>query len=115
MTLTNRDKRPAIAASVVVAATLLGGCSVHAQIGKLPPAVSKDKLAAVVKQRAEERAGQKADSVVCDGDLPAKVGATQRCVLTVGGDTKYGVHVTATAVNGDDVKFDAQTDDKPMN
>jgi hypothetical protein len=114
MTLTNQDKRRAIAASVLAAGTLVGGCSVHAEFGKTRLAVSKDKLAGIVKQKLEAQAGAKADSVVCDGDLPGKVGATQRCVLTTG-DTKYGVTVTATAVDGDNVKFDVQTDDKPMN
>lgn len=107
----NPNKRRAMAASVLAAAAFLGGCSVHTEVG--PRAVSKDQLAVTVKQKLEAQAGQKADSVVCNGDLPAKVGATQRCVLTAGG-TKYGVTVTTTAVNGDDVKYDAQTDDKPM-
>nr|WP_268811731.1 hypothetical protein [Mycobacterium kyorinense] len=42
------------------------------------------------------------------------MGATQHCVLTVGG-SKLGVHVTTTAVDGNDVKFDAQVDNKATN
>lgn len=113
MAPTNSYQRRAIAAAMLSAATLLGGCSGHAEIGKTP-AISKDKLAATVKEREEAHAGAKADSVVCNGDLPAKVGATQRCVLTVG-DSKLGVTVTTTAVEGDDIKFDMQNDEKPMN
>lgn len=109
----NSYQRRAIATAMLIAATLLGGCSGHAEVGKTP-AVSKDKLAATVKQKLEAQAGEKADSVVCDGDLQGRVGAKQRCVLTVG-TTKYAVHVTTTGVDGDDIKFEAQTDDQPLN
>lgn len=115
MTLMNRNqgrnsnKRRAVTASVLVAVALVGGC--HVQLGT--PAVSKDKLAADVKQKLEAQKGAKADSVVCNGDLPAKVGATQRCVLTAGGG-KIGITVTTTGVNGDDIKYELQVDDKPM-
>ena len=46
--------------------------------------MDKDKLAAVVQQKLDAQVGPKADSVACDDDLPAKVGATQHCVLTAG-------------------------------
>ncbi|OMC34061.1 hypothetical protein A5740_10470 [Mycobacterium sp. GA-1841] len=104
--------RVVAAAALVVAAGLLGACSGHVEIGKTA-GVDKDKLAKVVKQKLEAQAGSKADSVVCDDDLPAKVGATQRCVLTVG-DTKYGVTVTANSVEDGNVKFGAKVDDEPM-
>ncbi|OBI52681.1 hypothetical protein A5707_12145 [Mycobacterium kyorinense] len=108
-----RKTRRSIVASLLGTIVLLSGCSVHGEVGK-SVAVPKDKLAATVKEKLEANAGEKADSVVCDGDLPGKVGATQRCVLTDGG-TKYRVTVTTTGVDGDNVKFDAVTDDQPMN
>ena len=99
-------------AAALVAAGLLGACSAHVEVGKTS-GVDKDKLAAVVKQKLEAQVGSKADSVVCDDDLPAKVGATQHCVLTAGG-TKYGVTVTANSVEGDNVKFGVKVDDEPV-
>jgi Domain of unknown function (DUF4333) len=101
-----------VGAAMLIAAGLLGACSAHVDFGKTA-GVNKDKLAEVVKQKLEAQAGAEADSVVCEGDLPAKVDATQRCVLTADG-TEYGVTVTATSVDGDNVKFDAKVDDEPM-
>lgn len=62
-----------------------------------------DQLAATV--------GQEPDQVQCP-DLPAQVGAAIRCELTAGGET-YGVTVTTTAVQGDDVSFDIEVDQTP--
>lgn len=105
--------RVGAAAAVVIAAGLLGACSAHFEAGKTA-AVGKEQLAKVVKEKLETQVGAKADSVVCDDALPAKVDATQRCVLTAGGK-KYGVTVTATSVEGDNVKFDVKVDDQAMN
>jgi hypothetical protein len=55
--------------------------------------------------------GKQVDQVSCP-DLPATVGASQRCTLQAGGDT-YGVTVTVTSVQGTDVKFDIQVDTTP--
>ncbi|WP_280832344.1 DUF4333 domain-containing protein [Mycolicibacterium frederiksbergense] len=93
-------------------AMALGACSAHFDVGRTK-AVSKDQLADIVKQKLEAQVGAEADSVVCEGNLSAKVGATQRCVLT-DGSKKYGVTATATSVDGDNVKFDIDVDDKPM-
>lgn len=75
--------------------------------------MSKDQLAKTVKEKLEAHAGAKADSVICDGDLQGKVGATQRCVLSAGGG-RVGVTVTTTGVDGNSIKFDAKVDDEPM-
>lgn len=104
--------RAVAGAALIVAAGLLGACSAHVDIGT-KAGVDKDKLAKVVKQKLEAQAGSKADSVVCDDDLPAKVSATQRCVLTVDG-AKYGVAVTANSVEDGKVNFNAKVDDEPM-
>jgi hypothetical protein len=50
--------------------------------------------------------------VTCPSDLKGVVGTTLRCTLTDSGET-YGVGVTVTKVEGDDVKFDTKVDDKP--
>ncbi len=109
---TASNMRVLVGAGMVAAAGLLGACSAHIEAGT-NSGVDKDKLAEVVKQKLEAQVGAEADSVVCEGNLPAKVGATQRCVLT-DGSTKYGVTVTANSVEGSNVKFGVEVDDKPM-
>ncbi|OMC05180.1 hypothetical protein A5734_08455 [Mycolicibacterium fortuitum] len=104
--------RMSVAATAVIAAGLLGACSAHFEAGTTA-GVGKEQLAKIVKEKLEAQAKAKADSVVCDDALRAKVGATQRCVLTAG-TKKYGVTVTATSVDGDNVKFDVKVDDKAM-
>jgi sRNA-binding carbon storage regulator CsrA len=56
--------------------------------------------------------GKDVDEVTCP-DLPARVGASERCTLVTGDET-YGVTVTATSVQGNDVKFDIQVDQAPQ-
>ncbi|WP_155915296.1 MULTISPECIES: DUF4333 domain-containing protein [unclassified Mycolicibacterium] len=105
-------KRVTVGAVMVLAAGLLGACSAHVEAGTTS-GISTEQLAKTVKEKLEAQVGAKADSVVCDGILPAKVDATQRCVLTAG-SKKYGVTVTANSVEGDNVKFGVEVDDKPM-
>lgn len=105
-------KRTTVGIAALAVAGLLGACSGHVEVGTTP-GISKDQLAKTVKERLEAQVGAKADSVVCDGTLPAKVNATQRCVLTAGSQ-KYGATVTANSVEGTNVKFDVKVDDKPM-
>ncbi len=127
MAVTALNKRVTVAAVIAAASGLLGACSGHVEVqtstaaatptSESPaatPGVSKEKLAAVVKQRAEAKVGARADSVVCDGDLPARVGAEQQCVLTDGAD-QYRVHVTASNVNGGNVNFHFEIDPDPIN
>jgi hypothetical protein len=101
-----------LVAGLAVAVAVLGGCSGSASVGGL--SVDKDRLASLAKQKLEEAAGQEAQGVVCDGDVPAKVGETQRCTLTATDGTTIGVTATVTAVNGDDVSFDFKADDEPQ-
>jgi ABC-type glycerol-3-phosphate transport system substrate-binding protein len=126
MATTAVNRRSMVAAGVLVAAGLLGACSGHVEVGTpssssatsttpaAAPGVSKEQLASVVKQRLEEKVGKKADAVVCDGDLPARVGAKQQCILTDGAD-QYRVTVTASDVNGGKVNFGIETDPDPIN
>lgn len=80
------------------------GCSFHASIGK-KDAVSKDDVSHQISDKMTDAQGNKPESVSCPGDLPAKVGSSIDCTMQVKG-TSYGVNVTVTSVNGDDVKFD---------
>lgn len=56
--------------------------------------------------------GKEVDEVSCP-DLPARVGASERCTLRADNET-YGVTVTATSVQGTDVKFDIEVDQTPQ-
>jgi hypothetical protein len=67
-----------------------------------------------VKEALQQEVGQEPESVDCDDDLKAEVGASVRCVLTADDGTRIGLTVTTTSVDGDDVQFDIQVDDEPM-
>jgi hypothetical protein len=75
-----------------------------------PEVEGKSVAQSVLTQLAAD--GKQVDEVSCP-DLPAAVGATQRCTLKAGGDT-YGVTVTVTSVQDNDVKFDIQVDQTPL-
>jgi hypothetical protein len=67
--------------------------------------VGKEDVANEIGAKVNEHAGHKPDSVTCPGDLRAKVGAVLECQMTDNGQT-YGVDVTVTSVDGDNVNFD---------
>lgn len=75
-----------------------------------PQVEGKSVAQSVLTQLAAD--GKQVDEVSCP-DLPATVGAMQRCSLKAGGDT-YGVTVTVTSVQGTDVKFDIAVDQAPI-
>ncbi|WP_340539795.1 DUF4333 domain-containing protein [Nocardioides sp. GXZ039] len=81
--------------------------------GATGAAVPAADVAEQAKQQLAASVGQEPDDVTCVDDLPAEVGATIRCTLTDAG-TQYGVTVTATEVDGTNVKFDVQVDQEPM-
>jgi hypothetical protein len=74
--------------------------------------VSTDTLEEQVSTQLEAQVGQAPDSVTCPDPLPAEKGEKVRCTLEADG-TKYGMDVTTSAVDGDNVKFDIQVDSKP--
>jgi hypothetical protein len=78
-------------------------------VAATPTVDGKSVAQSVLTQLAAD--GKQVDEVSCP-DLPATVGASQRCTLKAGADT-YGVTVTVTAVQGTDVKFDIQVDQTP--
>lgn len=75
-----------------------------------PKVEGKSVAQSVLTQLAAD--GKQVDEVSCP-DLPATVGASQRCTLRAGDDS-YGVTVTVTSVQGTDVKFDIQVDRTPL-
>ncbi|MDS1269432.1 DUF4333 domain-containing protein [Lipingzhangella sp. LS1_29] len=97
----------------VAAGTLLAltsACEFDLSFGQ--QAVSGDEVAEQAATQLEQQVGQRPDEVTCPEDLPAEVDATIRCELTHAGET-YGVTVTTTRVNDDDVEFDIEVDEQP--
>jgi len=91
--------------AAITAVLLTGGCG--------GTDVAKGQLEEQLKTRLTNQAGQGPDLIECPGDLEAKVGATQRCVLTAK-EIKVGVNVSVTAVDGAEVQYDVEVDDKPL-
>jgi len=90
---------PAAAAILVAGA---GACSFSFGSSH---SVSKSDVANQISTKMTDAAGNKPSSVTCPNDLDAKVGAQLNCSMQVK-DQSYGVNVTVTSVNGNDVKFD---------
>lgn len=73
-------------------------------------AVHKARVAQTISDKLTADAGKRPDRVTCPEHLPARVGATIRCELTAGSDTR-GVTVTAASVNGKQVSYNFKVDD----
>lgn len=100
--------RTTFAALALVTAPLLAltGCS-------FTQSVDQSEVETQIADSLEEQVGQRPDSIECPGDLDSEVGATMRCTLTEG-DTKIGVNVEVTDVEGNKASFDIKVDDEPM-
>ena len=94
---------------LLVCSVALVGCSFSIGGGS----VDAKELEKVVADKLEDLVGQRPDSVDCPEALDAEVDATARCTLTADGQT-YGLTVTATSVDGEDVGLDIQVDDEPQ-
>ncbi len=93
----------AAAVATVAACSFSAGTSVS---------VDKDELAKEISAQLDKQVGHAPESVECPENLKGEVGATTRCTLNDSGET-YGVDVNVTKVEGTDVKFDLEVDDKP--
>lgn len=99
--------RPTATASLltalILAVPLLGACSGKASVGSSDPTVTQAELE---KEVASRVTGADADQVkvTCDGDLTAKVGASQDCEATAAG-TSTGIRLTVDAVEGKQIQF----------
>ena len=93
----------AAAVATVAACSFSAGTSVS---------VDKDELAKEISAQLDKQVGHAPESVECPENLKGEVGATTRCPLNDSGET-YGVDVNVTKVEGTDVKFDLEVDDKP--
>ncbi|QUX28760.1 DUF4333 domain-containing protein [Nocardiopsis akebiae] len=105
-------RRVITGAALGAAALLLStGCSFEFSIGG-PDSVSAEQVAERSSEMLAEQVGQTPDDLTCPEDLPAEVGAEIRCNLVDGG-MNYGVTITTTSVDGDDVQWDIEVDDAP--
>ncbi|MFV8312082.1 DUF4333 domain-containing protein [Mycobacteroides chelonae] len=75
--------------------------------------IPKEQAGKIAAQRLEAQFGGKVESVVCEGPLDATVGATQRCVMSEGGQ-KAVLTLTVTKIEGDKVDFRIKVDDHPL-
>lgn len=89
---------------------LLAGCSFS--FGG-PGAVPADDVAEQSSEMLGEQVGQAPDDFTCADDLPAEVDAEIRCELVDGYET-YGVTITTTSVDGDNVEWDILVDETPV-
>jgi hypothetical protein len=91
----------------------LAACSVDVSTSS-SSTLSADSVASSAEDALEEEIGVR-PSITCPDDVDAEVGAETRCTLTGGDDpTEYGVTVTVTSVDGEDVAFDVEVDDEPL-
>lgn len=92
-------------------ALLISGCT----IGTKAHPIGRHELEQKISSSLTKNVGQKPDDVSCPHELPAKKGATVRCVLTAGND-KLGVTVRTTSVSDTGrVRFQYQVDKRMMN
>lgn len=98
---------------VTVTVTAVEGDTANFDIERIGPVpVAGADVAQSVFDQLTAQIGQPPDEVRCP-NLEAEVGASQRCELDADGAT-FGVTVTVTSVNGDDVNFDILVDDAPL-
>jgi len=74
-------------------------------------AVHRSRVALTISDKVAADTGKRPKRVTCAENLPARVGATIRCelTLTAGSDIR-GVIVTATSVNGNQVYYNLKVD-----
>lgn len=95
------------AMAFVVATPMLAGCSFLGE-----KTVPKADLEHGVRQLLEEQIGQPVTSVTCDDDLAGEVDAQVRCTLEASDGSTIGLTVTASDVDGNDVKYEVVVDDE---
>jgi hypothetical protein len=106
-------RRLAAATAIVLVVFALGGCSFEFSAG-FDKEMSKDELERSVADSLERAIGKRPDAIECPSGIAAEVSKSIRCVLT-GGQDRFGLTATVTAVDGDNVSLDVQVDNAPMN
>ena len=99
--------------SRISAAVALGLVLASAACGSSTGHVKKADVESQIKSQIGAKVGQTPEAASCPGNLEAKVGATERCTLTLAGTT-YGTTVTVTDVHGSTVDFSINVDSTPV-
>ncbi|MBD8505358.1 DUF4333 domain-containing protein [Hoyosella sp. G463] len=102
--------RVAAGLASLVALGALTACSGSLSIGG--KVVDQEEVASQISAELATQVGREPELVECPDDLDAEVGATLTCTLTDDGDL-YDVLVEVTEVNGDDVLFDFEVEQRP--
>lgn len=97
-------KASLVIGSALLSLATLSGCHASVDVGNFKR-ISKSNLEQGLKDAVKEKQHFDLRSADCDGPLDGKVDATQKCTVVDDEGTKYSVLVTATSVNGDDIKF----------
>jgi hypothetical protein len=90
--------------AVVVGCAAVSGCSFHLGSNS-KPTVSQDDLQKDISDRLS-KAGDKPQSVTCNGNLEGEVGKTNRCDVVLGRTNSFQAVVTVTKVDGARVNYD---------
>ena len=89
--------------AVAVGCAAVSGCSF--QIGGSTPSVSQDDLQKDISERLSD-AGEKPESVTCDGPLVGEVGKTTRCDVVLSRTNSFQPVVTVTKVEDKMVSYE---------
>ena len=99
--------------AVTAGGWLIAGCSAHVSIGG-PSTVPKHTVENEVATTLAKQVNQPVPTVVCPGDLKAKVGTVMYCSLTAqGSTTAYPVKVQVDSASGGKVHFNIQVSTTP--
>ncbi|MEC3918872.1 DUF4333 domain-containing protein [Nocardia sp. CDC160] len=100
-------KKLTAALALLCVPLLAAGCS-----SSSTGSVSKSDVQTKVGSFYKDKSHEDAKSVSCDGDLPAKVDATQTCSATAADGQTWPITAKVTKVDGKDVYYDLNfTDD----
>ncbi|WP_405496868.1 DUF4333 domain-containing protein [Nocardia sp. NBC_00511] len=76
-----------------------------------PGSVSKTDVQTKVGSLFKDKSHEDAKTVACDGDLQAKVDATQNCTITSADGQNWNVTTKVTKVDGSDAYYDININD----
>lgn len=94
------------ALSLVFVPILVAGCNSG------PGSVSKSDVEAKTGSVFHDKSHEDAKAVACEGDLDAKVDATQKCSVTSGDGQNWAIVAKVTKVEGDTAYYDLDFTDK---
>ena len=104
--------RPAPLTLTFAAALVVTGCSAHVDTKFF----SSEKVEKKGEAALLEGVGQSPDDIDCPDPLPARLGATRRCTITVN-DVRIGMTVSLAEPHegtDDELNFKVKVDDEPL-